>query len=73
MVWMRMRPVRGEKLYVQSTSHSDLAPLTLASPDTPIRIDRDLSRLFRGWFDEEGEDGGDGPVRTLSKSTWRSE
>ena len=48
MVWMRIRPVRGEKLYVQSTSHSDLAPLTLANPDTPIRIDSDLSRLLRG-------------------------
>jgi len=69
-----MRPVRGEKLYVQSTSHSDLAPLTLASPDTPIRIDRDLSRLFRSRFEERGEGDGDGgPVRTLSKSTWRSE
>jgi len=66
-----MRPVRGEKLYVQSTSHSDLAPLTLASPDTPIRIDSDLSRFLRSWFDEDGEGGG--PVRALSRSTWRSE
>ena len=58
----------GEKPYVQSTSHSDLAPLTLASPDTPIRIDNDLSRFLRSWFCE-----GDGAVRTLSKSTRRSE
>lgn len=64
----------GEKPYVQSTSHSDLAPLTLANPDTPIRIDNDLSRLLRGRLDEEGEEAGDGgPVRTLSKSARRSE
>ena len=70
---MRMRPVTGEKLYVQSTSHSDLVPLTRASPETPIRIDNDLSRLLPSRFDkeEEGGDGGDGGgiVRTLSKST----
>ena len=64
-----MRPVRGEKLYVQSTSHSDLAPLTLANPDTPIRIDSDLSRLLRNWLDGEGEEDGGGPVRTVSSST----
>jgi len=63
----------GEKLYVQSTSHSDLAPLTLAIPETPIRIDSDLSRLLLSCFDEEGEDGGESVNRTLSKSTRRSE
>jgi len=69
-----MRPVRGEKAYVQSTSHSDLVPLTRASPETPIRIDNDLSRLLPSRFDEGGEvDCGEGVVRTLSKSTCRSE
>ena len=67
----------GEKLYVQSTSHSDLVPLTRASPETPIRIDSDLSRLLPSRFDKEEEDGdgggGGGIVRTLSKSTRRSE
>jgi hypothetical protein len=46
----------GEKLYVQSTSHSDLVPLTLASPETPIRIDNDLSRLLPSRFDKEVEE-----------------
>jgi len=68
-----MRPVIGEKLYVQSTSHSDLVPLTLASPETPIRIDSDLSRLLPSCL-EGGKDGsGEGVDRTLSKSTRRSE
>lgn len=69
-----MRPLVGEKLYVQSTSHSDLVPLTRASPETPIRIDNDLSLPLPGQFDEEGWDGGcGGAARALSKSTWRSE
>ena len=64
----------GEKLYVQSTSHSDFVPLTRANPETPIRIDNDLSRLLPSRFDGGGEGGGDGGiVRTLSRSTWRSE
>ena len=61
----------GEKLYVQSTSHSDLAPLTLANPDTPIRIESDLSRFLPNLFNK-GEEG-EGVVRTPSKSTRRSE
>ena len=33
----------GEKLCVQSASHSDLALLTLTNPDTPIRLNNNLS------------------------------
>lgn len=63
----------GEKLYVQSTSHSDLAPLTLARPDTPIRIDSDLSRLLPSRFDEGREEGGGFVVRRVRRLIRRSE